>query len=175
MKSGRFTADYFTGQQGVAYVGAAPPRLGVFVVDTSGEPRAFVGPVAHAYEARSPIGKRSTDEAPPENKLEPWAKSYALPAAAEPEQLSVNYDSETKRLVFTSATALGRATVKLLDHHRVIKKTLSVMIGAGETPLAITRNGVGAIYIEVGAFRDFVVENSYGEIAAHWGKPPPEN
>lgn len=172
MKSGRFTADYFTGQQGVAYVGATAPRLGVFVVDSSGEPRAFVGPVAHAYEARGPIGTRFTDESPPTTKLEPWAASYALAAAAEPE-LSVKF--EDKQLVFESATTLGKATVKLLDHHRVPFKTLHLTIAAGNTPLAINRSGVSAIYLEVGSFRDFVVENSYGEIAAHWGKPPPED
>ena len=39
----------------MAYVGATAPRLGIFVVDASGPPRAMVGPVAHAYEMFGPL------------------------------------------------------------------------------------------------------------------------
>ena len=49
MRGADFIADYFTSADGIAYVGAAAPRLGVFVVDTNGSPRAFVGPVARSY------------------------------------------------------------------------------------------------------------------------------
>jgi hypothetical protein len=44
-------ADYLTAPSAghIDYVGALAPRLGVFIVDTGGEPRAMVGPVAQGY------------------------------------------------------------------------------------------------------------------------------
>jgi hypothetical protein len=62
-------------------------------------------------------------------------------------------------------------TIKLLDHHRVPLATLSQPIQAGETVFAFHRKKkVGAVYVVVGAFRDWVVGDSYGEIYGGWGK-----
>jgi len=36
MRGADYIADYFTSQEGVAYVGATAPRLGVFVIDAGG-------------------------------------------------------------------------------------------------------------------------------------------
>ena len=82
-KTTSFIADYFTltNSGTVAYLGAEGPRLGVFVVDTNGEPRAMVGPVARGFEAYAPIEGRLTDASVFEGKLEkraPWRTSYAV-------------------------------------------------------------------------------------------------
>jgi hypothetical protein len=75
MRGAEYIADYFTSQTGVAYVGATAPRLGIFVVDASGPPRAMVGPVAHAYEVFGPLAARHTDETARTlaRRDEPWA------------------------------------------------------------------------------------------------------
>jgi hypothetical protein len=125
-------ADYFTltnaGQ--VAYLGADGPRLGVFVVDTGGGPRALVGPVAHGYELHAPLGKRLDDgaargradkrapfrasfaaEPPPEPPLGLTVSTFECPASSEP-------DAKVEvRVVLASERALGPVTVTVLDHH----------------------------------------------------------
>src|SRR5262249_60090628 len=64
MRGADFVADYYTSvEEGIAYVGATAPRLGVFVVDVGGAPRAFVGPVGRAYEGHGPLADRLTHEA----------------------------------------------------------------------------------------------------------------
>jgi hypothetical protein len=44
----------------------------------------------------------------------------------------------------------------------------------GETRIAIKDKRIGGLYVEIGAFRDFVVSDAYGQIQGQWGKPPPE-
>jgi hypothetical protein len=63
-RTSAFVADYFTltNAAKVKYLGADGPRLGVFVVDAGGEPRAMVGPVAKGYEAETAIEHRLDDE-----------------------------------------------------------------------------------------------------------------
>ena len=34
---------------------------------------------------------------------------------------------------------------------------------------------VGAIYLQLGAFRDWIVGDSYGQISEDWGTPPPSD
>jgi len=67
LEDASFIADYATfdrnGQQGVHYLGAKGPRLGVFVIDTGGAPRVMVGPVARAYQHTGPLDHRLDDEA----------------------------------------------------------------------------------------------------------------
>jgi hypothetical protein len=82
-------ADYFTltnvGE--VAYLGAEGPRLAVFVVDTNGEPRAMVGPVAKGFETRAPIAGRLDDAKVFDEgtkKSASWRESYAAPVMPEP-------------------------------------------------------------------------------------------
>jgi hypothetical protein len=178
MRGAGFIADYFTSvEDGISYAGATAPRLGIFVVDTGGAPRAFVGPVAHAYEAHTPLATRLTDQTAPEptRDNEPWAASYTVadPGAAPGARpdMELRYDRATGNVVIKADRAFGPATIKLLDHHRLPLATLSQPIQAGETVFAFHRKKqVGAVYVAVGAFRDWVVGDSYGEIAGGWGK-----
>jgi hypothetical protein len=176
MRGADYIADYFTSQTGVAYVGATAPRLGIFVVDAGGPPRAFVGPVARGYEVFGPLGARYTDETALTlaQRDEPWAAAYTIPAAPPPSSLQLRWDGPTRKLVLTSDRALGPATIKVLDHHRVAIETLHAAIKQGETRIAVKDKRIAGVYIELGGFRDFVVADAYGEIAGQWGKPPPE-
>ncbi len=121
-------ADYFTltNMNQVAYLGTDGPRLGVFVVDTGGEPRAMVGPVARGYELHTPIGKRLDDAAARSHvdKRAPWRESFAAPPAPPPalglagRLFSCVRDGKLEaRLVLGSDRNLGPVTVTLLDHH----------------------------------------------------------
>lgn len=87
-KTSAFVADYFTltNKGAVQYLGAEGPRLGVFIVDTGGEPRALVGPVAKGFEAETPISRRLDDAASVthEGKTARWRASYSAPVAPEP-------------------------------------------------------------------------------------------
>ena len=122
-RSPAFIADYFTltniGK--VAYVGADRPRLGVFVVDVNGEPRAMVGPVAKGYELKSPIAARLDDVKARDaaGKTAPWLDSYLAPDVLVPE---LHADSavcpgDEERVVLRGDTPVGDVTVTLLDHH----------------------------------------------------------
>ena len=177
MRGAEFIADYFTSQKSVAYAGATAPRLGIFVVDVGGPPRAFVGPVARAYEVQGPLGSRYTDEAARTlaERSEPWAASYTI--AAPPQQLAsleLRYDAEARQLVLTSDRALGSVTLKALDHHRVAVETVRAAVGKGETRVAIKDRRIAGVFVEIGEFRDFVVADAYGTIQRQWGNPPPE-
>lgn len=175
MRGADFIADYFTSlDEGIAYAGASAPRIGVFVVDTGGTPRAFVGPVARAYETHTPLGTRLTDE--DAGKLtavsEPWAASYTVASAATPPVLAVRYDRDSSSVILRADAALGPATFKILDHHRVPIATKKLNVPEGETSVVFsTKAKVGAVYVQIGAFRDWVVGDSYGEINGQWGKP----
>jgi hypothetical protein len=183
MRGADFVADYFTSvDDGVAYAGATAPRLGVFVVDTGGAPRAFVGPVARAYETHAPLATRLTDEAAArlDHVDDPWAASYTIDSPAKRPALALAYDPETGNVIVKADHPLGTATVKLLDHHRVALATRHRAIGTGLTTIPFHRvrasigkvgkvGRVGAVYLSIGAFRDWAVGNSYGQIAEQWG------
>jgi hypothetical protein len=176
MRGADYIADYFTSQTGVAYVGATAPRLGIFVVDAGGPPRAFVGPVARAYETFGPLGARYTDKTARtlDRRDEPWAASYTIAAPPQPSSLQLRYDAEARQLVLTSDRDLGPATLRMLDHHRVAVATLRAVVKKGETRIAITNKRMTGVAVEIGAFRDVVVADAYGEIRGQWGTPPPE-
>lgn len=177
MRGADYIADYFTSvEDGISYVGATAPRLGIFVVDTGGAPRAFVGPVARGYETHTPLATRLSDEtAGTATPSDPWAASYTVAAPAARPAFALRYDAGTGNVIVHAGSALGPATVKLLDHHRVPLATLHPTIGAGDTEVAFHRKTkVGAVYIVIGAFRDWAVGDSYGEIARQWGAPDPE-
>ena len=176
MRGADYIADYFTSQEVIAYVGATAPRMGVFVVDTGGAPRAFVGPVARAYEVHGPVGARYTDESAKTltRRDAPWSASYTVAAPPVPSSLQLRYDTEKKQLVLTSDRPLGAATIKVLDHHRVAIETARTSVKKGETRLGLRNKLLGAISIQVGEFRDVVVADAYGEIKGQWGTPPPE-
>jgi hypothetical protein len=177
MKRADFIADYFTSaEEGIAYVGATAPRLAVIVVDTGGGPRAFVGPVARAYETHTPLGPRLTDETAARLTAvdEPWAASYTTgaPAPAAP-RLEVHLDRQTGTLTLRSPTALGKATIQTLDHHRVALATRTVELAAGDTTLQVAHiRQVGALYLQIGAWRDWALPDSYDEINERWSQPP---
>ncbi len=105
-----------------------------------------------------------------------WAASYTIsdPGTSDPGTppgLALRYDRETGDVRVKADHAIGPVTIKLLDHHRVPLATLSQPIQAGETVFAFHRKKqVGAVYVVVGAFRDWVVGDSYGEIYGGWGK-----
>ena len=84
-----FVADYFTLTNAgeVAYLGGEGRRLAVFIVDTNGEPRAMVGPVAKGFEAHAPIAGRLNDEKvfePSTTKSASWRASYSVAEQPEP-------------------------------------------------------------------------------------------
>jgi hypothetical protein len=176
MRSADYIADYFTSQESVAYVGATAPRLGIFVVDTGGPPRAFVGPVARAYEVHGPLGARYTDETARTlaQHDEPWAAGYTIPAVPPPSSLQLRYDADARQFVLTSDRALGRATIRALDHHHLAVETRRAMVRKGETRIAIKNRRIAGVFVQIGAFRDFVAAGAYGDIKGQWGTPPPE-
>ena len=176
MRGAEYIADYFTSQDGVAYVGATAPRLGIFVVDAGGPPRAFVGPIARAYEVHGPLGTRYTDETARaiSDRDEPWAAGYTVAAAPPPSSLQLHYDAEVRQLVLTSDHTLGKATIKVLDHHRVALESMDVTVKQGETRVAIKNRRIAGVFVELGDFRDFVVGDAYGDIRGQWGTPPPD-
>ncbi|MDI3290675.1 DUF3160 domain-containing protein [Polyangium sp. 15x6] len=127
-RSPELVADYFTLTNAgkVAYLGTESPRLGVFVVDTGGEPRAMVGPVARGYELTGPIAARLDDEAARKSpgKRAPFRESFAAKPWTEPPLgLGVNLFECTRegkleaRLVLAADRPVGPVTVALLDHH----------------------------------------------------------
>lgn len=145
-RSSAFIADYFTltNADRVAYVGSRGPRLGVFVVDVGGEPRAMVGPVAEGYELQTPIAsrlddKRALDASLPRDAA--WRESYAVPERPAP-PLGLDVDVQqcregdagatppvpaylvrqvsvggAWRVAVQSARPLGAVAITLLDHH----------------------------------------------------------
>lgn len=120
--SADFVADLGTSvQNGYVYsVGAEAPRLAVFVVDTGGAPRAFVGPVASGYERRDPIAARPSDESAWTSPHEPaaWGASHVAAAPAEPPLRVEPVRCEgTLRLLVQSTASLGAASLTMLDHH----------------------------------------------------------
>ncbi len=176
LRSGRFIADYFTSpSDGVAYLGATEPRMGVFVIDAGGPARVAVGPVARGYELHTPVGKRLTDgDAATTTVVEPWAASYTLAAPApRPHMLRVSVDEHGKVTV-TTDRALGAATIRILDHHRVPIASKQGKLVDGDTVFEFnTRKQVGAVYVEIGAFRDWIVADAYDHIEnAGWGERP---
>jgi hypothetical protein len=77
-------------------------------------------------------------------------------------------------LVLNSDHALGRGTIKVLDHHRVAIATLRATVKPGETRVAIKDKRIDGVFVELGDFRDFVVADGNGEVHAQWGTPAPE-
>jgi len=121
-KSPAFIGDYFTftNAQEVAYLGADKPRLGVFLIDVNGEPRAMVGPVAKGWELTGPLASRMDNAkartAP--GKRASWM-SYLAPDVPLPEMRMVHFvcEPDDHRVLLQSDALLGDTTVTLLDHH----------------------------------------------------------
>jgi Protein of unknown function (DUF3160) len=155
-----FIADYFTSgwEQTISYAGASSPRLGVFVVDTGGGPRAFVGPVARAFEHHGPLAHRLDDEASRHlaSVDDPWAASYTVKAPPNvPLRVGVSPGDDPKAsITIESPRALGAVTIELYDHHRNVLATITHAAGAGITDIPFKSPGkpVEAFHVKVGAF-----------------------
>ncbi|MDI1445625.1 DUF3160 domain-containing protein [Polyangium sp. 6x1] len=128
MRPASLVADYFTLTNAgkVAHLGVDGLRLGVFIVDTGGEPRAMVGPVARGYEAKTPIAERLDDQAAQNylDKHDPFRESFAAKPWSDPKlglggQLfhCIKDGKLEARLVLAADRPLGPITVTLLDHH----------------------------------------------------------
>ena len=103
-------------------VGAEMPRLGLFVVDTGGEPRVMVGPVATGYEARPGLEEpRWTDESAVSKPHEaPWRATYTAPSAREPSidgVVASTCDENATRVHLRATTRIEGVTVWATDHH----------------------------------------------------------
>ncbi len=167
----RLIADFYTswwvGQ--VSYAGAEHPRLGVFIVDTAGAPRAVVGPVAAGYGYHHDVEHRLDDEAAhalTAGDLErPWAASYEVPAAPVP-PLSVKYDFDEERgrqsLTLRSTRPLGAVTIELLDHHRERVRSITARVGTRETRVPLGPTHVNSLRLRVGAWDAILSPSWYG-------------
>jgi hypothetical protein len=172
MREAGFIADYFTSQEQISYVGATAPRLALFVVDTGGGPRAFVGPVARAFEVHTKPGRRLDDQAVKDLKSleEPWAKSYTVPGPPTPD-VALRWDAEKRQVVVTSPKPLGKVTVRLLNHHHTPVGSRTRQVGVGETVFQFNKGRkVSGVTIEIGPFVGWAIAGAYGDIGASWGE-----
>ncbi|MCE9598565.1 MAG: DUF3160 domain-containing protein [Spirochaetia bacterium] len=150
-------ADYFTSgnENKVAYAGVAAPRLGIFMIDTGGRPRAVIGPIARGYETQSSTEHRLNDEeATNAIKSDPWAKSYTIAAPGEP-ALRVRFQAMDTPLLEVESPDLKQVTVQILDHHRkpIETRTLTLLKGkASFTMPAKKAEKARAIHIEAGEY-----------------------
>jgi hypothetical protein len=174
-----FIADYYTsGEVGtVAYAGARPPALGVFVVDTGGPPRVVVGPVARGYEHQGRLEKRLDDEAAAklEAVSDPWSASYTVPAPPTPE-ISLSFGDSNEAMV-TAPRPVGAVTVSLLDHHRRPIASITKTVGAGTTAFAFKpateARPVEAIHLHAGAFDAWSETGGADATRLDFTRPPP--
>ncbi len=197
-KEAAFIADYATfdtnGHQGIHYVGAKGPRLGVFVVDTGGPPRLMVGPVARAYQHTGALDHRLDDAgAASVAGASPWAASYTATAPAEPTiavELSIPRPTRpgdetglgrhrpkttiaANVLHIESANELGDVAIELLDHHFVALRTITVHLakGATDTTLPTLGRAIESIQLHVGAFVGRMDLGLDGHGRKAWGAP----
>jgi hypothetical protein len=149
-------ADYFTltNQAQVRYLGVEGARTAVFVVDTGGEARAFVGPVAKPYQLSGPIEHRLDDEAArkAEGKTAPWI-GYIAPEKPPPPLTAslVGCDADV-RVIVEAPGNIGRTSVELLDHHRdAITPRAARDIGGGKVlfTFRVPRDAVEAFHLAV--------------------------
>lgn len=115
-----FLADWFTSTtwKKVSYAGARSPRLGVFVVDVAGKPRAMVGPVASAVEIIAPLDKRLGDDDRWElwhAKAPAWEASYVAPIPAQP---SVSVEAKSATELEVSSLTGADVIVETVDEHQ---------------------------------------------------------
>lgn len=131
-----FLTDFYTSTElnEATYAGVKGVHLGVFVVETGGNPRVVVGPVTDAFEAHEKL-PRLTDAMVGKAKTEaPWARSYTAAPAAEPplalaaKRIQKAGSTDTIVIEATSTKELGKVTIEVLDHHRkpIAAKTLVV-------------------------------------------------
>ncbi len=156
-----FVGDYFThtASKQVNYLGAGSVRLGVFLVDTNGQPRVMVGPVSKGYFATTSLTEPRLDDTRAERattKQAPWLTyvadremiSHEVPkpehkwcgaptrdvSPGSPFEQKVSISSHSGELSFRFAAPVSerfrRWTIQLLDHHGdAIGKAIEVLEG----------------------------------------------
>ena len=144
LTSPAFIADYYTSSElgRIAYLGVSAPIMGVFVVDRGGGPRAFVGPVAHAFEAQSRIDGRLSDQTADkaEQRGAPWEKRITVPPPPQvPFLMSAtlgDFEHEDLRAsAWVQTATTQRVSVTLLDHHRRPLRQATQRVPAGKRVL----------------------------------------
>jgi hypothetical protein len=164
--SGAFIADWYTStnQQKVAYVGASPPRLALFVVDAGGPPRVMAGAVARGFEHVGPVSQRLGDDQAAKLGVgsAPWEQSYTATASPEP-NLSVRVIGPVPTgfdIAVKSTRALGPVTIELLNHHGAPIASRTQDVGVRESVFrylltaqpGASKSVVEGIHVRVGEF-----------------------
>ncbi len=127
-------ASYYTSgeTQEIAYLGGGGPRLGIFVVDSDGGPRAVVGPVAAGYEHHGPTSARLSDaeaRALPAVSA-PWRARWAVSQGEGPALRLEHQDGEVR--VEGDAGGAKEVRVVAMGHHGEELQRLTLAIqGAG--------------------------------------------
>lgn len=117
-----FAADFYTAPFNgvVSFAGARQPRLGIFVVDASGEPRVMVGPVTRGLDRVVPIGRLRTDndEARPgqndDARVAPFETSYTV---RRPQRAAIEVSSDDGSVSIDTKAFDGEVTVERYDEH----------------------------------------------------------
>lgn len=122
-----YSVDYFTStrKHEVAFVGEGSPVLGVFVVDTGGDPRVMVGPVSRAFDRVRPLGRRvlvaDADDDQPKGSpivstpaLAAHEKSFVAPLATVP---GVDATVTDDAVTVTNDKAFAGGTFELVGPH----------------------------------------------------------
>ena len=173
-------ADYFTSPMAgtVSYLGAKAPSLGFFVIDSAGEPRIVVGPVAHGFEATGPLAKRYTDHdarasiraegvqngEPVQNKVTmqtPWRSSYALEDVVKAPSLKIIPSPDNKGIL---VCAKGRKRIEFqsLDTHSKVTSSTSVTATSGKMRF-VKLNTEGALRVRVGEYQTTMYASDMGD------------
>src|SRR5207249_1391294 len=103
---------------GIMYVGATAPRMGVFVIDTGGAPRVAVGPIARAFETDQALADGRLDPEAVKHAAvrEPWAASYTVPDTSKAPPVQVEMENtDPLTFVATAKQDIGPLTLELLD------------------------------------------------------------
>jgi hypothetical protein len=150
-----FVADVFTSAHTgeVAYVGARAPRLGVFVVDSGGPPRAFVGPVASTYEHVGSVEKRlgDADAAKLEHVSSPWSAGVVVAAPAVV-RLRATLDMESGAYTIESKEPQAGVVVEALDHHGAVIGSVTVDAGPKAKSGRIRAKDIDGLRVRAGDF-----------------------
>lgn len=153
-----FIASYFTDRRGVAYVGARRPAIGVFVVDTAGPARAFVGPVADVYEYRGGGAGPLTDkeaQAGLKGWQSPWNGAHWLKAPPQV-PLLVEYDYEKEEWRLTGRGQPVTVTLVQRGFHREVLEEVTHPVGARPVAFKFVKapgEVRGPMEVRVGDFR----------------------
>jgi hypothetical protein len=167
-----FIADYFTSPEPgkIGYAGVSSVSFGVFVVDTCGAPRLFVGPVPRAFEYIGPINSRLTDAAAPTltGVKNPWAESYTAPAHRAPSlRVSLNPVGDGKIECDVETTEpSGLLRIVLLDHNRkpLAQKNMKLKPGSRHITIGTPLKGKSpeAVYLGLGRWEHWSELNFMG-------------